>query len=128
MYLTIPISLYTAATSLGFFILRICFHFCRVRLKTLFCLAMANELHLIALECKLLLVKFDVPLPSPIQERLKISVVDFIGLSLCFSLTCDQYILSFQILVKFHLKNLWGWGDSEGHSVPAIAPPPPPRV
>ena len=92
---------------------------------------MANELHLIALECKLLLVKFDVPLPSPIQEGLKISVVDFICLSLCFSLTCDQYIVSnfedsfqsFQILVKFHLKNLWGWGDSEGHSVPAIAPP-----
>ena len=68
---------------------------------------MANELHIITLERKLLLVKFDVLLPASIQEGLKVSVVVFICLSLCFPLTSDQYIISnfedsfqsFQILV-----------------------------
>ena len=46
---------------------------------------MANELYIIALECKLLLVKFDVPLPTSIQEGLKVSVVVYICLTLCFS-------------------------------------------
>ena len=39
---------------------------------------MANELHIVALECKLLLVKFDVPLSSSIQEGLKVSVALFL--------------------------------------------------
>ena len=72
---------------------------------------MANELQIIALECKLFLVKFDVPLPASIQEGLKVSVVVFICLTLC--LTSNQYIISnfedpfqsFQAFVKFYLKN-----------------------
>ena len=43
---------------------------------------MSNELHIVALECKLLLVKFDVPLPASIQEGLKVSVVVFLCLTL----------------------------------------------
>ena len=92
---------------------------------------MSNELHIVALECKLLLVKFDVPLPASIQEGLKVPVMVFICLTLRFSLTSDQYIISnfedsfqsFQVLVKFHLKNFRGWGDSKRHSVKAIPPP-----
>ena len=91
---------------------------------------MANKLQIIVLECKLL-VKFDVSLPASIQEGLKVSVEVFISLSLCFSLTSDQYIIinfedsfqSFQVLVKFRLKNFRGWGDSKPHSVKAIPPP-----
>ena len=30
---------------------------------------------------------------------------------------------SFQVLVKFHLKNFRSWGDSKRHSVKAIPPP-----
>lgn len=84
-----------------------------------------SELHIVAL------VKFDVPLPASIQEGLKISVVVFICLTLCFSLTSDQYIISnfenyfqsFQVLVKFHLKNFRSWGDPKRHSMKAIPPP-----
>ena len=31
---------------------------------------MANELHIIALECKFFIIKFDVLLPASIQEEL----------------------------------------------------------
>ena len=57
---------------------------------------MSNELHIVALECKLLIVKFDAPLPASIQEGLKVFVVVSICLMVCFSLTSDLYIISNQ--------------------------------
>ena len=105
-YLTIPISLRTAATSSGFLILRIAFTSTGSGFRPF-----VREW---PMNCTSLHLNVNCFLLSLMLRWLHQSI--FICLMLCFSLTSDQYIVSYfedsvqssKVLVKFHLKNFQG--------------------